>query len=86
MTRNPLCPEASHSPEVEQLSLLDLMWAATRERFGIVVETNNPDRLRQLLYGVRRDHMSDFVNLGLTITTGKVWIINKEGLHAADPS
>jgi hypothetical protein len=66
--------------------LLDLMWRAKRERFGLVVSTTNPNRLRQLLYAVRRDHMSDFVNIGLTITTGKVWIINKEGLHAADPS
>ena len=58
------------------MALLDLMWAATRERFGIVVSTDNPDRLRQLLYGVRRDQMANFANLALTISPGKVWILN----------
>jgi hypothetical protein len=66
------------------MALLDLLWAATRERFGVVVSTNNPDRLRQLLYTVRRSHAADFANLGLTTTPGRVWIINKEGLVDAD--
>lgn len=67
-------------------ALLDLMWAAAHERFGVVVETDNPDRLRQLLYAVRRDHMVDFVNIRLTISDGKVWILNKEGLADAETS
>ena len=58
------------------MPLLDLMWRATRERFGIVVQTDNPDRLRQLLYGVRRNHAADFGHLALTISPGKVWILN----------
>lgn len=64
---------------MSQPTLLDLLWAATRERLGVVVPTDNPDRLRQLLYSVRRAHMGDFVNLSLSIGNGKVFIVNKEG-------
>lgn len=60
-------------------SPLDLMWDAVHEPLGIVVKTDNPDRLRQLLYAVRREHLADFVNLRLTISDGQVWILNKEG-------
>jgi hypothetical protein len=57
------------------------MWAASREQFGVVVKTNDTERLRQLLYGVRRNNMADFAHLRLTVLDGQVWVLNKEGLQ-----
>ena len=65
---------------------MELMWAAMRERFGLVVETDKPDRLRQLLYTIRRNHMADFINLRLTLTPdGRLWLLNKEGIDDDGP-
>ena len=59
-------------------ALLDLMWAALREPLGLVVETSSPERLRQLLYGIRRGE-TDFADIKLSVADGKLWILNREG-------
>jgi hypothetical protein len=63
---------------VPNTALLDLMWHASRERFGLVVETTSPERLRQLLYGIRRRE-ADFADIKLSVADGKLWILNREG-------
>jgi len=57
----------------------NLLWEAIHQPLGLVVQTGNPDRLRQLLYRARRANLGDFRPLRLTVLDGQLWILNREG-------
>lgn len=63
------------------LEYVELLYDATRSQFGIVIETNDAERLRQRLYSIRKDN-PDFEALSFVISpfNGKdLWILNKAG-------
>jgi hypothetical protein len=45
--------------------LIELLYEAQNSKFGVRVETNDPDLLRQKLYAIRRQHPGEFDNLTL---------------------
>jgi hypothetical protein len=58
---------------------LEILYDATRARIGLVVETDNAERLRQRLYAARKDS-PDLTNLSFIISPmngSDLWIINK---------
>lgn len=61
------------------LELTELLYAALHTPRGIVVETEDPERLRQKLYGLRRES-EDFAQLSFVISPINgldLWIVNK---------
>lgn len=61
--------------------LLELLYAAVNAPLGTVVETSDPEALRQKLYALRRQHEDDFKNLSFVISPmngSDLWILNKE--------
>lgn len=58
--------------------LLELLYDALREEFGLVVNTNDPEMLRQKLYPLRKED-SAFAQLSFVISpinpTGQLWIV-----------
>lgn len=59
--------------------LTEHLYAALRSPLGIVLETSDPERLRQRLYAIRRKH-EDFVPLSFIISPfngADLWIVNK---------
>lgn len=60
-------------------TLLSLLYEALQSPFGVVVETNDAERLRQKLYPLRKNDPS-FTPLAFVISpmNGKdLWILNK---------
>lgn len=67
--------------------LLALLYAAVNSPYGIVVETDDAERLRQKLYAIRREYEADFSNLSFVISPmngADLWIINKEQASAEE--
>ena len=61
--------------------LLELLYSAKHSPFGIVVETDNAERLRQKLYAVRREYEDEFQHLSFVISPvngSDLWVLNKE--------
>lgn len=61
------------------LELTEILYDATRSAYGLVVETDNAERLRQKLYALRRGN-SDFDNLSFIISPINgvdLWILKK---------
>lgn len=59
--------------------LLDILYRAYHSELGIVVETNDPERLRQKLYPMRKDN-PDFTCLNFVISPinpADLWIIKQ---------
>lgn len=70
------------------VELLDLLYAAYHSELGVVVETNDPERLRQKLYPLKKEN-PDFEPLAFVISPlnpGDLWIIKqpKELVNAQD--
>lgn len=63
------------------LPLLELWYTAFRSELGVVIETNDPERLRQKLYAVRKaTDDPDLACLHLVISPlnpGDLWIIKQ---------
>ena len=63
------------------LEYVELLYEATRSPPGLVLETNDPERLRQRLYAIRKDN-PDFEALSFLISpfNGKdLWVLNRAG-------
>lgn len=61
------------------LQLTELLYDALRTPLGTVIQTEDPERLRQKLYAIRRDS-EDFKPLSFVISPlnpGDLWIVNK---------
>lgn len=61
------------------LELASLLYDALREPLGTVIQTENPERLRQKLYAVRKES-EDFAPLSFVISPINgldLWIVNK---------
>lgn len=66
------------------LELTELLYNALHSRLGTVIETEDPERLRQKLYAIRRGS-EDFTPLSFIISpiNGKdLWIVNKGNTNA----
>jgi hypothetical protein len=62
-------------------ALLEILYSAANSPPGIVVETSDPEALRQKLYALRREYEGDFENLSFVISPmngSDLWILNKE--------
>lgn len=65
------------------LELTELLYNALSAERGIVVETNDPERLRQRLYAIRRES-EDFTPLAFIISPLNgldLWIVKKGTEH-----
>lgn len=65
---------------VEPLPLLGLLYEALGAEYGVAVETNDPDRLRQKLYPLRKTD-EIFTPLAFVLSPfnpQELWIIKKE--------
>ena len=65
--------------------LIDLLYAAYHSEVGVVVETNDAERLRQKLYPLRKEN-PDFLSLAFVISPLNgidLWIVKqpKETFH-----
>jgi len=63
------------------LEYVELLYDATRSPLGIVLETNDPERLRQRLYAIRKDN-PDFEALSFLISpfnSRDLWVLNRAG-------
>lgn len=61
------------------LELTELLYDALRSPFGTVIETEDPERLRQQLYPIRKGS-EDFTQLSFIISPingMNLWIVNK---------
>lgn len=61
------------------LELTELLYDALRTPLGTVIETEDPERLRQKLYAIRREN-EDFIPLSFVISPINgmdLWIVNK---------
>jgi hypothetical protein len=64
------------------VNLTEILYDATRTPLGLVIETNDAERLRQKLYAIRKDdpalHALSFV---ISPFNGSdLWILNKAGI------
>lgn len=68
-------------PESDHI-LLELLYAAKREKLGLVVETNSVERLRQRLYRIKRTD-TELASLSLVPhplrPTSELMIVNRDG-------
>lgn len=67
-----------------QLNLVEILYDATRSAFGLVIETNDAERLRQKLYAIRKDN-PDLSALSFVISPFNgmdLWILNKGAANA----
>lgn len=69
-------------------NLLEILYTAYHSEFGVVVETSDPERLRQKLYPLKKEN-PDFEPLAFVISPlnpGDLWIIKqpKETLDAEE--
>jgi len=61
------------------INLVELLYAAYHSEFGVCVETNDPERLRQKLYPLRKEN-PDFEPLAFIISPlnpSDLWIIKQ---------
>ena len=61
------------------VELAEILYDATRARFGLLVETDDAERLRQKLYAIRREN-EDFTALSFVISPMNgldLWILNR---------
>jgi hypothetical protein len=61
------------------IELVELLYAAYSSEYGVCVETNDAERLRQKLYPIKKEN-PDFANLVLFISPlnpNDLWIVNK---------
>lgn len=66
------------------LELTELLYEALRTPLGTVIETEDPERLRQKLYAVRKES-EDFAQLSFVISPINgldLWIVNKGNADA----
>ena len=68
------------------IELIDILYSAYHADLGVVVETDDPERLRQKLYPLRNDN-PDFECLAFIISPlnpQDLWIVKqpKETIHA----
>lgn len=59
--------------------IMELLYDASREEIGLVVETSDPERLRQRMYALRKRD-DDLANLSFVISPmnpSDLWILNK---------
>lgn len=66
------------------LELTKLLYDALRTPLGTVIETEDPERLRQKLYAIRKES-SDFTQLSFVISPINgldLWIVNKGNADA----
>lgn len=64
---------------MNNLELAELLYDALRTPLGTVVQTEDPERLRQKLYAIRRE-CEDFAQLSFVISPLNgldLWIVNK---------
>lgn len=67
-----------------ELTLISLLYEALAADIGIVVETSDPERLRQRLYAERKKSL-EFDQLSFVISpmnSKDLWILNKGGSNA----
>jgi len=60
---------------------LALLYSAKTSEFGIIVETDDAEFLRQKLYAIRREMPEEFPHLSFLISPmngSDLWILNKE--------
>lgn len=63
-----------------QIPLLDLLYRALASERGIVVETSDPERLRQKLYAERKkdpDLAQLSINISRTQPENQIWIVKR---------
>jgi hypothetical protein len=68
------------------LALAELLYAAVNSPYGVLVETDDAERLRQKLYAIRRDN-KDFAALSFVISPMNgvdLWILNKGNTNAPE--
>jgi hypothetical protein len=68
------------------LELTEILYDALRTPHGVVVETNDPSRLRQKLYAIRRED-PDLSPLAFVISPlngSDLWILNKGTSNAEE--
>lgn len=63
-------------------SFLPLLYSAFEHPFGIVIQTNDPDRLKQKLYAERRSSGDPVLEQLILCTSrtnpeGEVWVVRK---------
>jgi len=66
--------------------MFEVLYSAIQSEYGIVVETNDANRLRQKLYAICREH-SEFKHLSFLISPlngADLWILNKEQASAEE--
>lgn len=67
------------------MNLLELLYEAYRADFGVVVKTNDPERLRQKLYAERKkdpDLASLSFRISPTSPESELFILKKDKLNA----
>jgi hypothetical protein len=60
-------------------SLIDYLYAAYHSKYGVCIETDNVERLRQKLYPLKKDN-PDFDNLALVVSPLNgidLWIVKQ---------
>lgn len=69
---------------MKHLDLLERMYDALRTPLGIVVETEDPERLRQRLYALRKERqdsdpqLRDLAFLPSRTNPGELWILRQK--------
>ena len=69
-----------------QLELTELLYDALRTPLGTVIQTEDPERLRQRLYAIRREY-AEFTQLSFVISPingADLWIVNKGNASGLD--
>jgi len=63
------------------VNFVEFWYLALAQPVGIVIETNDPERLRQRLYAARRDAMEeDFAKISIVISPtnpNHIWLVHK---------
>ncbi|RMD51691.1 hypothetical protein D6827_01650, partial [Candidatus Parcubacteria bacterium] len=77
-------PERDQRMKNQSTILLDILYSALHEEYGIKVATEDAERLRQQLYAARRKAGDpDLENLSISISPlspqTELWVINKKG-------
>lgn len=65
---------------------LEFLYNAKNSPFGIAIETDDAERLRQKLYAIRREFIADFEHLSFVISPmngSDLWILNKENSNGS---
>lgn len=71
---------------MNNLELTELLYDALRTPFGTVIQTEDAERLRQRLYGIRKE-CEDFASLSFVISPINgldLWIVNKGNVNVAE--